>query len=91
MTDEIDDLRETVETLQERVSELEGRIGGGAKETSTNTQYDRYDQYVLETCDGVVGKHPRRVMSLYAEAGIHDKNKQKQRTKRLKRLESGKE
>lgn len=91
MTDEIGELRETVETLQERVEVLEDEIGVGGKETATNTQYDRYDQYVLETCDDVVKKHPRQVMKLYAEAGVRDTNKQKQRTKRLKRLESGKE
>ena len=91
MTDEIDELRQTVERLTERVESLEDEIHSGTNETATNTQYDRYDQFVLDRCDDVVAKHPRHVMKLYGEAGIHNEKKQKQRTKRLKRLEGGSE
>jgi polyhydroxyalkanoate synthesis regulator phasin len=87
MTDEIDDLRETVESLRERIEDLEDRIDTGENETAGNTQYDQYDRYVLDRCEDVVEKNPRSVMRLYDEAGVHDKKKQKQRTKRLKRLE----
>lgn len=85
--DDIDELRETVQSLRERVSELEGRIGRDSSADGESDVYDRYDRHVLQRAEDVSEMHPRAVMKLYAEAGVHDQQKQKRRTKRLKRIE----
>jgi len=90
MTEGIEELRKEVESLRERVEELEDRMHMDQEQTASHGEYDRYDRYVLDRADGIVENHPRKVMRLYAEAGVRDKSKQKRRTKRLKRLEEEK-
>lgn len=88
MTDEIDDLRETVQELRERVSELEQRLDSGGGETATSGPLDRYDQDAKKILDQPVSESgPRQIMQAYEMAGIVDKQKQKRRTKRLRKLE----
>ena len=87
---ELNDLRETVQQLRERVAELERRVGSGDEKTSRGSEYDHYDEYVLERCDDPVNTHPRRLMELYEGAGIIQRETKKRRAKRLKRLEGEK-
>lgn len=87
---ELDKLRETVQQLRERVEELERRVDSGDGKTSRGSEYDHYDEYVLERCDDPATTHPRRLMQLYEGAGIVQKETKKRRAKRLKRLEGEK-
>lgn len=86
MNDELDELRETVAQLEDRIETLEGRIDANAKTSGASGKFDRYDQYVLDHVDDVVKADPRHVMKVYGDAGVVNKKKQKKRTKRLRRI-----
>jgi hypothetical protein len=79
----IDDLERRVETLEERLSALQPDSGGN----SADTPFDEYDRHVLNRIEETGQEpNPRRIRTLYNEAGIIDGEKIKTRHKRLKRL-----
>lgn len=82
MTDELDELRERVESLEERIDQLEQN---GSIPNSTDG-VDQYDGYVLAQIRRI-GSEPsvRKIVELYQEAGVRDRSKIKQRHKFLKR------
>lgn len=86
MTEHDTEILERLAELEQRVSELEDKGYSGGKSGSENDLLDRYDTYVVENTESVEKAHPRKLMKLYAEAGVVNKNKQKQRSKRLKKV-----
>lgn len=76
------------EALKERVAQLEKQLEYNGTSGSSGGVYDRYDEYVLGEVESAHNAPPRRLMKLYETAGVVNKNKQKKRAKRLRRLES---
>ena len=78
-----------IEELEERVAALEDKLSRGEQrstDTAQNRLLDRYDTYVVENAEGDTRPTTARMRTLYQEAGIVDKNKIKQRMKRLDKL-----
>jgi len=80
----VQELRNEIDALRERVGELESQIDGA--DSAADQRLDRYDSYVVDNIESVSDAHPRHLMRLYKESGIVDKSKRKNRAKRLKRL-----
>lgn len=79
----IDELERRVESLEERLSDA----GADTGHSSTDTPFDEYDQHVLGRVEEIGHEpNPRRIRTLYNEAGIINGEKIKTRHKRLKRL-----
>lgn len=81
MPDDIEELRERVESLENRLAALETL----KRSTAAPGGIDQYDGYVLSKIEELGHEpSPRHVVRLYQEAGVRDKSKIKQRHKFLK-------
>jgi len=78
---EVEELSKQVEQLRQRVAELEDTVE--QDNGSQSSLLDRYDRYVVDNVDDVHSANPRRLMHLYKQSGIVDRQKRKQRCKRL--------
>jgi outer membrane murein-binding lipoprotein Lpp len=82
----IDELEDRIADLEATVQALQSDDGG----TGTDRQaFDHYDEYVLEVVDDVAEADGRTLMAAYDDAGIVNRSKKKQRSKRLRRLAGG--
>jgi len=84
-----DDLRETVDALQERVRRLEKIVEqddtnhSPEAEATQTARYDRYDRRVIDELTNSEVVTLKRLKTLYNAAGVRDEKKIKQRIESL--------